>query len=81
MVTSGSPVVFVDDAAGDVASADLAGAWLVVAEQWGRELASAVRAGSEVKLRATWTIQAMAGLAVTPSRSTTRLSTSMTNKT
>jgi len=44
VVTSGGPVVFVDDAAEDVAPADLAGAWLIVAEQWGRELASAVRA-------------------------------------
>ena len=42
---SGSPVVLVDDAAEDVAPVDLAGAWLFVAEQWGRELASAVRAG------------------------------------
>jgi hypothetical protein len=34
VVTSGSPVVFVDDAAEDVAPADLADAWLFVAEQW-----------------------------------------------
>jgi hypothetical protein len=36
---------------------------------------------SEVKLRATWTTQAMAGSAITPSRCTTRLSTSMTKST
>ena len=44
VLTSGSPVVFVDDAAEDVAPADLAGAWLVVARRWGRKPASAVRA-------------------------------------
>jgi hypothetical protein len=31
VLASGSPVVFVDDAAEDVAPADLAGAWLVMA--------------------------------------------------
>ena len=36
---------------------------------------------SEVKLRATWVTQAMAGLVVTPSRCTTRLSISMTKRT
>ncbi len=41
---SGSPVVFVDDAAEYVAPADLAGAWLVMARQRGYKLASAVRA-------------------------------------
>jgi hypothetical protein len=34
-----------------------------------------------VKFRARWTTQPMTGLVVTPSRCTTRLSTSMTNRT
>ena len=41
VLTSGGPVVFVDDAVGDVAPVDLAGGWLVVARQWGCKLASA----------------------------------------
>jgi hypothetical protein len=44
VLASGSPVVLVDHAAEDVAAADLSDAWLVMARQWGRELASAVRA-------------------------------------
>jgi hypothetical protein len=47
-----SPVVLVEHAAWDVGPPDLAGAWLVVAEQWGHKLASPVRArlvvGTEV---------------------------------
>jgi hypothetical protein len=74
-VTSGSPVVFVDDAAEYVAPADLAGAWLLVAEQWGRELASAVRArlvvvthvGAEHRFQVTFRVDEQVEPATVPS--------------